>query len=83
MTWGVVRIADADGGERFLCLCLYMYWCMYMTYQWNDAPGTLLVCFPFPVPRKNVDATFSRCVGSGHLWKIDIPCVPENGSKSE
>lgn len=31
-----------------------MYWYMYMTYQWNDAPGTLLVCFPFPVPRKKV-----------------------------
>lgn len=54
MTWEVVRIAEADGGERFLSLCLYMYWYMYMAYQWNDAPGTLLVCFPVPVPRKKV-----------------------------
>lgn len=67
-----MRMAESD--SSLSVSTSYMYWYMYMTYQWNDAPGTLLVCFP--VPRKNVDATFSRCVGSGHLWKIDIPYVP-------
>lgn len=69
MTWGVVRIADADGGERFLSLslCLYMYWYMYMTYQWNDAPGTLLVCFPFPEESLHVDATLLCYLLRGHL----------------
>lgn len=46
-----MRMAESDSS---LSLCLYMYWYMYMTYQWNDAPGTLLVCFPVPVPRKKV-----------------------------
>lgn len=65
MTWRVVRIADADGGERFLSLCLYMYWYAYMTYQWNDAPGTLLVCFP--VPRKRFCTLTRHCYATSYV----------------
>lgn len=84
MTWGMVRIADADGGERFLSLCLYMLVHVHvptsgMTHLAHCSAGVL------PRPEEeilHVDATLLLYAAWAPLKNRHTLC-PRNGSKSE